>query len=118
MEPGLNPAWYWDLGQGMDFTQLYRRLGLHQRLSLGQNLLILLHLGPDDQLVLERAGQRGINVIFESLSAGSGGPGDWSAVCQAVTCNMVCLVYFLVCSGALLYPSPTYTATQSYTKSF
>ena len=102
MEPGLNPAWYWDLGQGMDFTQLYRRLGLHQRLSLGQNLLILLHLGPDDQLVLERAGQRGINVIFESLPAGSGGPGDWSAVCQAVTCNMVSGVLSSVFRGSTL----------------
>ena len=88
MEPGLNPAWYWDLGQGMDFTQLYRRLGLHQRLSLGQDLLVLLHLGPNDKLVLERARQGGVDVLLDALPAGGGRPGDWSAV-QAVTWCLV-----------------------------
>ena len=91
MEPGLNPAWYWDLGKGMDFTQLYRRLGLHQRLSLGQNLLVLLHLGPHDQLVLQRARQGGVDILFQALPAGGGRPGDWSAVRQAVTVRRLTL---------------------------
>ena len=85
MEPSLDPARDGDLGQGVDLAQLHRRLGLHQRLSLGQHLLVLLNLGPDNQLVLERARQGGVDVLLDALPAGGGSPGDWSAVCQAVT---------------------------------
>ena len=71
VEPGLNPAGNGKLGQGMDLTQLHGGLGLDQRLPLGQHLLILLHLGSDNELVLEGAGQRGIDIIH-ALSAGLG----------------------------------------------
>ena len=85
MQPGLNPAGDGDLGQGVDLAELHGGLGLHQGLSGGQDLLVLLHLGPHDQLVLQGARQGGVDVIFQSLPAAGGGPGDWSAVCQAVT---------------------------------
>ena len=85
MEPGLNPAGYGHLGQRVDLAELHGRLGLDQGLSGGEDLLVLLHLGPHDELVLQGARQGGVEIILQPLPAGGGGPGDGSAVCQAVT---------------------------------
>ena len=85
MEPGLYPAGYGHLSQRVDLAELHGRLGLDQGLPGGQDLLVLLHLGPHDELVLQGARERGVDIVLQSLPAAGGGPGDWSAVRQAVT---------------------------------
>ena len=69
VDPGLDPARDGELGQGVDLAQLHRGLGLDQRLSGRQDLPVRLDLGPHDQLVLEGAGQRGVDVIHPTLFA-------------------------------------------------